>query len=85
MNIFASWEFYAAGISYMIFMAAVGALEAPSVNSSPFYSWLYRFLNALAMNLKDAASTRLRLLSGEQKQLTAAPVQQKENANDLNL
>jgi hypothetical protein len=37
MNIFANWQLYAVGAAYMTFMAAVGAMEAPTETSKPFY------------------------------------------------
>jgi hypothetical protein len=39
-------------ILYVIFMAAVGALEAPPATANYFLHWAYRFLNALAINLQ---------------------------------
>lgn len=59
MNIFESWQFYAACAGYMVFMAAVGALEIPTKESAALYRWLYRFLNALAVNMKDVAGGRM--------------------------
>ncbi len=58
MSIFASWQLYALFGVYAAFMAAVGALEPPDTTSSKGYRWLYKFLNSLAVNVKDVAGAR---------------------------
>jgi hypothetical protein len=67
MNIFASWQVYACFAAYVAFMAAVGALEQPDASSSKGYRWLYRFLNSLAVNVKNVADARFPSLPTETK------------------
>jgi hypothetical protein len=58
MQIFTSWQLYAIGLAYFVFMSATGALKAPDTSSSELYGWLYRFLNLLAVNAKAVAGAR---------------------------
>ena len=55
--IFANWQLYAVGGAYVVFMAAVGAMEPPTETSKPFYRWAYKFLNQLAVNVTAVRST----------------------------
>jgi len=36
-----------------VFVAAVHALPAPTEKSTPFYTWFYKFANALLPLIKD--------------------------------
>jgi hypothetical protein len=57
MNILMNWQLYAVGGGYVVFMAAVGAMEAPTESSHPVYRWAYKFLNQLAVNVTAVRNT----------------------------
>jgi hypothetical protein len=56
--LFVQKHFVLLAVSYVVFMAAVGAMEPPNEKSSAFYGWTFRFLNGLAINLDRAAHGR---------------------------
>lgn len=52
-------HFWGLVFAYWIFSAAVGALPAPTAESSLFYRWLFQFLNTLAGNITRAFSAKI--------------------------
>lgn len=48
---------FALVFSWWVFSAATGALPAPTAKSSPFYQWMFKFLNTIAANIARAYNT----------------------------
>lgn len=61
----AIWDFLMAHptssalVGYYIAISFVGSLPAPTVNSSMFYQFVFKFVNTLAGNLARAYSTKV--------------------------
>lgn len=56
---FISHHIVAILIAYWTLSAAIGALPAPTKDSSPFYGWFFRFANIISANLLRAYSTAI--------------------------
>lgn len=48
---------FALVLSWWVFSAATGSLPAPTAQSSPFYQWMFKFLNTIAANIARAYNT----------------------------
>ena len=42
-----------------VYSAAVGAMDAPTATSKPFYRWFFKFNNTVAANLARAFTTKV--------------------------
>ncbi|TCK71975.1 hypothetical protein [Acidipila rosea] len=52
-------NFWVGAAALWVFSAAVSAMNAPNMQSSQFYGWLYRFTHLLAANLDKFFGPRI--------------------------
>ena len=64
LNLIGNPYFWGLVFLYWFVSAAVGALEAPGPDSSPFYRWFFKFSNTFVGNVTRAFSSKIPGING---------------------
>lgn len=72
-SIYSNHPYIATLVSYWVLSAFIGALPAPTANSSPLYKFVFAFSNSLGGNLLRALSTKVEGSPNFQNAVNALP------------